>query len=122
MLFESPSILTFLTLFVFGLLKPAINYFEGFTEKNSGGNHFCLSSSVALCPKLVIFGKIILLKWNFVLFSFQNHASSWPFQRPVEISEAPDYYDHIKYPMGELIKNYIKCSKIHLKFFFANNL
>ena len=33
-------------------------------------------------------------------FLLQNHASSWPFQRPVEISEAPDYYDHIKYPMG----------------------
>lgn len=37
-----------------------------------------------------------------VLF-LQNHASAWPFQRPVEMTEAPDYYDHIKYPMGELL-------------------
>lgn len=34
-----------------------------------------------------------------ILTQVKNHASSWPFQRPVEISEAPDYYDHIKYPM-----------------------
>lgn len=27
------------------------------------------------------------------------HNSAWPFQKPVEKSEAPDYYDHIKYPM-----------------------
>ena len=27
------------------------------------------------------------------------HASAWPFLKPVDKSEAPDYYDHIKFPM-----------------------
>lgn len=30
----------------------------------------------------------------------QTHAAAWPFQKPVDKSEAPDYYDHIKFPMG----------------------
>nr|KAG5695104.1 hypothetical protein BaRGS_015080 [Batillaria attramentaria] len=34
-----------------------------------------------------------------VLQQVKNHASAWPFLKPVEKSEAPDYYDHIKYPM-----------------------
>ena len=29
------------------------------------------------------------------------HASAWPFMKPVDKAEAPDYYTHIKYPMGE---------------------
>ena len=33
---------------------------------------------------------------------FQTHASAWPFLKPVEKMEAPDYYDHIKYPMGKI--------------------
>jgi len=35
------------------------------------------------------------------IVDFQTHASAWPFLKPVEKSEAPDYYDHIKFPMGE---------------------
>lgn len=120
MLFESPSILTILTLFVFGLLKLAINYFEGFNRKNSGGDHFCLSSSVALCPKLVIFGKIILLKWNFVL-SFPSRItlvpglSKDPWKSPKrQITMTTSSIQWVS------LKNiYRKCSKIHLKFFFA---
>jgi histone acetyltransferase len=34
-----------------------------------------------------------------ILSQIKNHHSSWPFQKPVEESEAPDYYDYIKYPM-----------------------
>lgn len=34
-----------------------------------------------------------------VLSQIKNHNSSWPFLKPVEADEAPDYYDHIKYPM-----------------------
>lgn len=34
-----------------------------------------------------------------VLSQVKNHNSSWPFLKPVEVEEAPDYYDHIKYPM-----------------------
>ena len=34
------------------------------------------------------------------VFLFQNHASAWPFMKAVEITDAPDYYQHIKYPMG----------------------
>lgn len=27
------------------------------------------------------------------------HQYAWPFLKPVDKSEVPDYYDHIKYPM-----------------------
>ena len=33
----------------------------------------------------------------------KNHAAAWPFQKPVDKDEVPDYYDHIKYPMGESV-------------------
>ncbi|ESO05629.1 hypothetical protein HELRODRAFT_77335 [Helobdella robusta] len=44
------------------------------------------------------------------LNSVKTHASAWPFLKPVEKSEAPDYYDHIKFPMdlktmGERLKS-----------------
>lgn len=40
----------------------------------------------------------------------KSHKSSWPFLKPVSVSDVPDYYDHIKYPMdlktvAERIKN-----------------
>lgn len=38
---------------------------------------------------------------KYLVCSFQSHASSWPFLKPVDKSEAPDYYEHIKYPMGK---------------------
>lgn len=34
-----------------------------------------------------------------VLGAVRQHASAWPFLKPVEKAEVPDYYDHIKYPM-----------------------
>uniref|UniRef100_A0A0B7AGV5 histone acetyltransferase n=1 Tax=Arion vulgaris TaxID=1028688 RepID=A0A0B7AGV5_9EUPU len=34
-----------------------------------------------------------------ILQQVKSHASSWPFLKPVDKSEAPDYYDHIKFPM-----------------------
>ena len=38
-------------------------------------------------------------------FVIQTHASAWPFLKPVDKAEAPDYYDHIKFPMGK----YFQC-------------
>ena len=32
---------------------------------------------------------------------FQSHPNAWPFQKPVEKDSVPDYYDLIKYPMGQ---------------------
>nr|XP_037871310.1 histone acetyltransferase KAT2A isoform X2 [Bombyx mori] len=44
-----------------------------------------------------------------VLHAVKNHATAWPFLKPVDKAEVPDYYDHIKYPMdlrtmGERLK------------------
>ena len=35
--------------------------------------------------------------------NLQTHASAWPFLKPVDKAEAPDYYDHIKFPMGKVV-------------------
>ncbi len=40
-----------------------------------------------------------------ILQQVKSHGSAWPFQKPVERSEAPDYYEHIKYPMGKSLCN-----------------
>ena len=29
-----------------------------------------------------------------------EHENSWPFRKPVDRKEVPDYYDHIEEPMG----------------------
>lgn len=34
-----------------------------------------------------------------ILNSVKQHSAAWPFQKPVSTAEAPDYHDHIKYPM-----------------------
>ncbi|XP_049945596.1 histone acetyltransferase KAT2A [Schistocerca serialis cubense] len=34
-----------------------------------------------------------------VLNTIRNHSAAWPFLKPVDKLEVPDYYDHIKYPM-----------------------
>ncbi|CAH2240353.1 jg17349 [Pararge aegeria aegeria] len=44
-----------------------------------------------------------------VLHAVKNHAAAWPFLKPVDKADVPDYYDHIKYPMdlrtmGERLK------------------
>lgn len=36
-----------------------------------------------------------------VLNQLKGHASAWPFLKPVDRAEVPDYYDHIKFPMGK---------------------
>ncbi|XP_060075718.1 histone acetyltransferase KAT2B-like [Ylistrum balloti] len=51
-----------------------------------------------------------------ILQQVKSNASSWPFQKPVDKSEAPDYYDHIKFPMDlktmtERLKNRYYCNK-----------
>lgn len=33
--------------------------------------------------------------------SLQSHPSAWPFMEPVKKSEAPDYYEVIRFPIGE---------------------
>ena len=39
---------------------------------------------------------------NAIFLLPQTHASAWPFLKPVDKAEAPDYYDHIRFPMGKL--------------------
>ncbi|GFO12454.1 histone acetyltransferase [Plakobranchus ocellatus] len=34
-----------------------------------------------------------------IIQQVKSHTSAWPFLKPVDKSEAPDYYDHIKFPM-----------------------
>lgn len=34
-----------------------------------------------------------------ILGACKSHSASWPFLKPVNPSDVPDYYDHIKYPM-----------------------
>ena len=34
-----------------------------------------------------------------VLNQLRGHTSAWPFLKPVDREEVPDYYDHIKFPM-----------------------
>lgn len=51
-----------------------------------------------------------------VLQQVKNHASAWPFLKPVDKSDAPDYYDHIRFPMdlrtmGERLKARYYCHK-----------
>ncbi|XP_054164345.1 histone acetyltransferase KAT2A-like [Oppia nitens] len=41
----------------------------------------------------------LMITFKTILGQLKNHNSSWPFLRPVETTEAPDYYDYIKYPM-----------------------
>uniref|UniRef100_A0A0C9S049 histone acetyltransferase n=1 Tax=Fopius arisanus TaxID=64838 RepID=A0A0C9S049_9HYME len=42
-----------------------------------------------------------------VLNSVKNHSTAWPFLKPVDKNVVPDYYDHIKYPMGECRIDYL---------------
>jgi histone acetyltransferase len=35
-----------------------------------------------------------------VLDKIKNHPSAWPFLKPVDRREVPDYYDVIKDPLG----------------------
>ena len=43
--------------------------------------------------------------WNKMLFyQLQSHPNAWPFLKPVDKAEAPDYYEHILFPMGMCIQ------------------
>lgn len=42
---------------------------------------------------------------------------AWPFQKPVDRKEVPDYYDHIKYPMGKYM--FVLLSQIILSIMFC---
>lgn len=51
-----------------------------------------------------------------ILMLIKNHQSAWPFQKPVDKNEAPDYLDHIRFPMdlktmSERLKNRYYCNK-----------
>jgi histone acetyltransferase len=48
-------------------------------------------------PQAVIFESFI----NINVFQLKTHHAAWPFLKPVDINDVPDYYDHIKYPMGQ---------------------
>lgn len=61
------------------------------TSGNSSSQRFASQSSM---DKDKLFG---LLK--VVLNSVKGHSSAWPFLKPVDPDDAPDYYEHIKYPM-----------------------
>ncbi|KAF4533073.1 hypothetical protein B566_EDAN002636 [Ephemera danica] len=46
-----------------------------------------------------------------ILGQVKTHTASWPFLKPVDKNDVPDYYDHIKYPMdlktmGDRLKNH----------------
>ncbi|XP_071812031.1 histone acetyltransferase KAT2A-like isoform X2 [Apostichopus japonicus] len=54
--------------------------------------------------------------FKMILTATKNHTSAWPFLKPVEKTEAPDYYEYIKYPMdlrtmSERLKTKYYCSK-----------
>lgn len=53
--------------------------------------------------------EVLAMQFNNILQLIKNHKCAWPFLKPVSVSEVPDYYDHIKYPMdlktmGERLK------------------
>ncbi|KAI1297257.1 Histone acetyltransferase KAT2B [Halotydeus destructor] len=57
-----------------------------------------------------------------ILSQMRNHNASWPFLRPVEKEEAPDYYDHIKYPMDlkTMTERYRNKYYVNKKLFIAD--
>lgn len=44
----------------------------------------------------------LALVFKSILNQVKNHHASWPFVKPVDKNEVPDYYDYIPYPMGKL--------------------
>lgn len=54
----------------------------------------------------VVFSVVVwfLLPAGHCCFLSQNHPSSWPFRKPVDRDEVPDYYDVIRFPMGAVNK------------------
>ncbi len=58
---------------------------------------------------------------SFVLFQIKNHSASWPFQKPVDKDDVPDYYDHIKYPMGRPGSTVIVCISNEIRNFYRTS-
>lgn len=57
--------------------------------------------------------EVLALQFTNIHNMMKSHKCAWPFVKPVSVSEVPDYYDHIKYPMdlktmGDRIKNRYK--------------
>lgn len=46
--------------------------------------------------------KVLYNTLKIVLDSVKSYESAWPFEEPVDENIVPDYYFHIKYPMGKL--------------------
>lgn len=38
-----------------------------------------------------------------ILKELQEHENAWPFAQAVSADEVPEYYEHIKFPMGKHI-------------------
>lgn len=57
----------------------------------------------AQCPEHVVEESSDLDKLaktlNTILAVVRQNGNSWPFLKPVDKNEVPDYYEHIKYPM-----------------------
>ncbi|XP_065334076.1 histone acetyltransferase KAT2A isoform X2 [Cloeon dipterum] len=43
--------------------------------------------------------EVLAIQLRTIIGQLKTHHAAWPFLRPVDGNEVPDYYDHIKYPM-----------------------
>lgn len=56
------------------------------------------------CEDFCLLKSILYIKlFSNAMFIFQSHKHAWPFMKPVDPLEAPDYYKVIKEPMGKNI-------------------
>lgn len=59
----------------------------------------------------------LTLRYSFVCVCvLQTHPDAWPFMEPVKKSEAPDYYEIIRFPIGQFV---LIISTIYLTFFIS---
>jgi hypothetical protein len=43
----------------------------------------------------------LTMVYKSILNQVRNHHAAWPFLKPVDRNEVPDYYEHIPFPMGK---------------------
>lgn len=43
------------------------------------------------------------MRYLILFILFKSHQSAWPFMEPVKRTEAPGYYEVIRFPMGNAI-------------------
>lgn len=43
------------------------------------------------------------MRYLILFLLFKSHQSAWPFMEPVKRTEAPGYYEVIRFPMGNAI-------------------